>query len=401
MAKCWMSVAVVAFVVGGTALGQDPYLPIGQNKPAMMPEPIPCFASPQGMMPPQAAAAPDSPNSLPGDASNAWSDEYCPSCATYFDLGYLAMAREKLHRRPVAILDSSNVRNGIPDPVGQPVLDFHDIDPRFMQGVKATLGVHWDAYAFEVAGFHLAQDSSSKAVLNAGRVDTFFNVNGVVGPGAFPLGFEGENGLTIHDDAIKAHLKTALSSGEANFRWWPTYCGDMNWLVGVRYLDLYERAGIFIGNDVTTVDVNGRPNPVLQADYNATAHNRILGGQLGWEWTKPVTCWLAWTALVKGAWGPNFLDRDTRLTRGDGFPGPAGRATETNFSQLYEAGFYLDFFLTDNIHLRAGYNLLWIADVTNASDVLDFNLANTSGGRHDPHGSEMYHGPQVEFQFLF
>jgi hypothetical protein len=207
--------------------------------------------------------------------------------------------------------------------------------------------------------------------------------------------------MWLQADIIRTQLQTALANGELNFRFWPHVCGEINMLVGVRYLDIYERVGIFTGDDdLVSRDVAGNPNPVLQADYTATAHNRILGGQLGVEWNKPITWWLAYSMVVKGAWGVNFLDVNTALKRGDGFAGPAGHYSDTNFSQLYEAGFFLSFPLRDNIHVRAGYNLLWVLDITEATDVVDFNLANP-GGRHDPHGSSMYHGPSVEFQILF
>lgn len=409
MAKCWMSVAVIALAVAGTALGQDPYLPLQQAKPAVMPDPIPSSpampASGGAHMPmsqPFSMMPQDSPNSLPADIPNAWDEECCASPACYLQLGYFALMREKLNRRPVVLPD--NLNNGIdtgnlPDLTVAPIGDFHDISPRLSSGVRATVGVHWDSYALEASGWYVGQTEASRLYANPGRLTTFFNENGNINN--FPLGFEGDSGMWLQDDIIRTSLKTAMANGELNFRWWPQVCGEVNLLTGVRYLDLYERVGIFTGDDdLTNLDVNGRPNPVLQADYLATAHNRILGGQLGVEWNKPICCWLAFTMDIKGAWGVNFLDVDTALKRGDGLVGQTGHYSTTNFSHLYEAGFFFNFCLCDNVHVKAGYNLLWILDITEASDVVDFNLANVNG-RHDPHGSAMYHGPQVEFQFLF
>jgi hypothetical protein len=402
MARCWIGVALIAFAIEGTAFGQDPYLPLQQNKPAVMPEPTPCFESPLATMPPRPALMPDTPNSLPANTINAWCDEYCAPPAIYVELGYLGLMREKLHRRPVALPDNVNGgvdTGGLPDLTAAPVADFRDIEPRMGSGVRATVGCHWDSYALEASGFYIAQSQASKTYASIGRLDSFFNVNGNVF--VFPLGFEGNNGMWLQDDIIRTSLQTSLASGEVNFKFWPHVFGDVNLLVGVRYLDIYERVGIFAGDDdLTAVDVNGNPNPVLQANYTATAHNRIVGGQLGVEWNKPICCWLAYSMVVKGAWGVNLLDVNTQLTRGDGFQGPAGHYSTTNFSHLYEAGFFFNFPLMENIHVRAGYNLLWVLDITNATDVVDFNLANT-GGRHDPHGSSFYHGPSVEFEILF
>jgi hypothetical protein len=356
-----------------------------------------CAMPPAGAM----APAPDSPNSLPGDTINAWCDEYCSPPAFYLNVGYLTMVHDTLHGRPVALLDnaSNGVDTGNPDFAGPFTADFHDIDPRFMNGVKATIGVHWDTYALELSGFYLAQSTASRTYTTIGRLDSFFNVNGDFNNR--PFGFEGNNGMWLQDDIIRTRFKSALSSGEFNFRFWPHTFGEINWLVGVRYLDLYEKVGIYAGDDDLTVkDVHGNPNPILQADFTTTAHNHILGGQLGVQWDKPLTTWLATTILVKGAWGVNFVDVDSNLTRGDGFQGPSGHHSETDFSHLYEAGFFLNVPFCDSVHVRAGYNLMWVVDITEASDALDFNLANT-GGRHDPHGWTFFHGPSVEFQFLF
>jgi len=154
MRKCWIGVAMIAFAAAGTALGQDAVLPLQQNRPAVMPEPIPCFDSPVGNAAPRPAAAPDTPNSLPGDTMNAWCDEYCSPPALYFQLGYFSLVRERLSRRPVAIPDNVNGgidTGGLPDLTVKPIADFHDIDPRFMNGTRATLGVHWDTYAVELS----------------------------------------------------------------------------------------------------------------------------------------------------------------------------------------------------------------------------------------------------------
>src|SRR5437867_3985797 len=95
MAKWWTSALAVTFAVAGVALGQDPYLPVGQSKPEVMPEPIPCFGSPAApTMPTPPAAAPDTPNSLPAGTINAWCDEFCAPPMVYFQLGYFALMRQ-------------------------------------------------------------------------------------------------------------------------------------------------------------------------------------------------------------------------------------------------------------------------------------------------------------------
>jgi hypothetical protein len=270
---------------------------------------------------------------------------------------------------------------------------------RLNHGVRATLGYHWDSHALEVGGFYLSQSSSAKLVANPGHLDSFFTINGNFNNR--PLGFEGNNGLWLQADLMRIRLQTAVGSGEVNWRWWPEQNSTFNVALGVRYVDFYERFSFFTDDDGLTVrDIFGNPNPRLQATYATTAHNRIAAPQFGLEWNQPISCWLAFTMAAKGAWGANFLDVDVNLKRGDGFQRPTGHRSDTIFSHLYEAGFFLDFGLLERMRVRAGYNLLWLVDVAEAVDQLDFNLANRTG-RVNNHGSAFFHGPSVEFQFLF
>jgi hypothetical protein len=88
------------------------------------------------------------------------------------------------------------------------------------------------------------------------------------------------------------------------------------------------------------------------------------------------------------------------LKRGDGFTAPPGHRTETHFSHLYETGFFLDFCLHERARLRAGYNLMWVLDIAEASSQVDFNLAHQAG-RFNNGGSVFYHGPSLELHLLF
>src|SRR5262249_43483777 len=122
-----------------------------------------------------------------------------------------------------------------------------------------------------------------------------------------PLGFEGNNGMWLQADVIRTRLQTAVGSAEVDYRCWPLLHTGWNVALGVRYLDLYERFSFYTGDDDLTVrDINGRPNPRLEATYATTAHNRIVAPQLGFEYNRAFNCWLAFSATAKGAWGANF-----------------------------------------------------------------------------------------------
>jgi hypothetical protein len=401
MTKWSMAVALVALGVVAGARAQDPPVPF-PGGPSTMTDPLPCYPS---VLPSAPARLPvgDSPNSLPADTSNAWcpDDSDCPA-ACYFYSGYMGLMRQKMKNGPVAVLDlaSGGVDTGnVPPPTSPLAADFHDVNPRLNDGARATLGYHWGTHALEASGYYLSQNSSSKVYEAPGLLSTFFNTNGVVQN--FPNGFGGDNIMWLQDDVIRTRLQTALGSGEVNYRWWLGPDSTFSWLVGVRYLDLYERLGIYMGDDDITVrDINGNPDPNLEATYSVTAHNRILGGQLGFEWSKACCCWMAMTCNFKGAWGVNFLDVTTHLRRGDGFEAFTGGRSEQVFSHLYEAGFFLDFRLMENARLRAGYTLLWAVQVAEATRQVDFNLGNPNGAV-DNNGDIFYHGPVVELQLLF
>jgi Putative beta barrel porin-7 (BBP7) len=406
MAKAWMSPALLTVVLTvAPAAGQEPYMP-GQGNSDATANALPCLGSPTGGLP-SGGMDQFSANSLPSDLPNAWDmPKPKPACpdppVLYGSLGYMGLLRQRLGHGAAAVIDnaSGGVDTGNPPPPGAPLgPDFHDIHMRFNNGERVTLGFHCDGQAFELSGFYLSQNSSAKMFANPGSLDSFFNVGGNFN--AAPLGFEGDNGLWLQADVMRLRLQTAMGSAEANYRCWPSADSSFSWLVGVRYLDLYERFSFYTGDDdLTVLGTNGLPDPTKQATYSVTAHNQIVAPQLGFEWNRPINCWLAFTMSAKGAWGANFLTVDVNLKRGDGFQGPHNGRSQTLFSQLYETGFFLDFCLCEKARLRAGYDLMWVADVAEALGQFDYDLSHTSG-RTKNNQTIFYQGPVVELHFLF
>jgi hypothetical protein len=396
MARAWIGVALLGLALTASRIAaQQTYSP---NKGDLEPtvDPVPSMT---GVPPPTDHG---SPSSVPPSASGAWDNPAAsPGHVLFYGgIGYMALQRQRLGHGAAAVLDtaSGGVDTGNPPPAGAlQAADFHDIGMNWNNGLRGTLGVFHDDRAFELSGFYLFQNSSAKTYANPGRLDSFFNVNGNFS--AAPLGFEGDNGMWLQADVMRLRLQTALGSAEANYRWWP--CPQFSWLLGVRYLDLYERFSFYTGDDdLTVLGTNGRPDPTREATYYVTAHNQIVAPQLGFEWNRPLTCWLDFTMSAKGAWGANFLTVDVNLKRGDGFMAPHSGRSQTLFSHLYETGFFLDFHAGERARLRAGYNLMWVVDVAEALGQFDYNLAHTSGRTKD-NQSIFYHGPLVELSFLF
>jgi hypothetical protein len=395
MRKGWIRAALLGLgLMANPAAAQTPLLP-GQGNPEPLADPLPSLSGASAGVP-SPGMDQSSPNSLPANLPNASSPPPPPEPGSFYaGFGYMGQERQRLGHGAAVVLDtgSGGVHTGTPPPPGAPLFgDFHDLDIRYNNGVRTTLGYYCDGQAFELSGFYLSQNSSAKEYAHAGSLDTFFNVNGSFT--TFPLGFEGDNGMWSHADVMRLRLQTAQGSAEANYRCWALDY-DFSWLIGVRYFDLYERFGFYTGDDDLTL-----PNPTTQSTYFVTAHNQILAPQLGFEWNRPICCWLAFTMTAKGAWGANFLTVDVNLKRGDGFQGPHGGRSQTLFSQIYETGFFLDIGLPKCGRLRAGYDLLWLADVAEALGQFDYNLAHTSG-RTKNNESIFYQGPVVEWSFLF
>jgi hypothetical protein len=402
MSKARIGVALVGLALMGTPVAaQAPSLPDPGQMGAMT-DPLPCVTAPPGGAPSMSSEH-GTANSLPAGLGNAWDAPPGPEpAALYGSIGYLGLQRQRLGHGAAAVFDttSGGVDTGNPPAPGAPeAADFHDLRMNWNNGFRATVGYHCDNQAFELSGFYLSQNTSAKTYADPGRLDSFFNVGGNFT--SAPLGFEGTNGLWLQADVMRLRLQTALGSGEANYRCWIGANSDLSWLIGIRYLDLYERFSFYTGDDdLTVLGPNGQPNPTTQATYSVTAHNQILAPQLGLEWNHAINCWLAFTVTAKGAWGADFLTVDVNLKRGDGFAGPHNGRSQTLFSHLYETGFFLDFRLMDCARLRAGYNLMWVVDVAEALGQLDYDLSHTSGTTKN-NQTIFYQGPSMELQFKF
>jgi hypothetical protein len=366
------------------------------HQPMFAHEPVP-LQGPQFCPAPQGPGVPPSAFSLPNDGSpNAFSEDDRTNReqhGCFFYAGGMALMRERLGKAPLAYRSTGGVPGIDTGTVGitraPRLLDFNDVRPDFAYGVRATAGYREGNCAFELSGFYVPQREFFRVVAAPGSLDLPF--------GAFnaPLGFQGDNGLWLQSDLVRLSVETTMASGEGNFRFGPG--PGFEWILGVRYLDLAERLTVFTDDD----GILAQPaNPALMASYSVRAHNRILGGQFGFEFAHPLVSRVALSGSVKGAWGVNFLDVNHLLQRGDGFVGFNNERRETLFSHLYEAGLFADVLLTDQLRIRGGYQVLWLVNVPETRSQVDFNLANPMGHR-DNAGSIFYHGPMFELQFAF
>jgi hypothetical protein len=262
-------------------------------------------------------------------------------------------------------------------------------------GVRATVGYAWDNQAIELSGWWLGlSDSFAIAAAPNSLSLPFNNFNSAV---TFPKGFEGDNGMWLQADLVRASLQTSIGNGEINYRWGPHLGSRCEWLVGLRYMDLQERLGIYTGDDDLTVVP---ADPFRQATYAVWTHNRLLMGQLGFEGHLCVAPFLELSAMFKGAWGVNFVDIDTSLQRGDGFPGPSSHFSDTTFGHMYEIGVFADWIIGQNIRIRSGYEVMWLLHVADPVDQVNFDLSNFAAPRN-VNGSVFFQGPVIEVQVMF
>jgi hypothetical protein len=387
MAKWWMGAALLASWLGQPILARAQYLPVGECPPAQE-EPMPLVG---GAPPPPTAACPPDLTLSPNRPSAFGPDEeyncgpcqgFGEGCAWYVGAGSIGLTRQGLGHLAVATAtapDGSQVLAEDTSSVGVERVNF---------GVKATVGYRWDCHAIEASGFYIPQASTSHGQVNPGALNLPF-VN-------FPDAFGGSGFSLTGTDAVTQDYQTTLASAEVNYRYQPFQGYGLELLGGVRYLDLRER--YILQNNSTGFSMP----PTVPADvitYSTRTHNRIVAGQFGIDWEHPLLRWLAFGANVKGAWGANFLDADVSLERGDGLE-QIGHRSRTKFSQIYEAGLYLDLYLCDRARIRGGYNVLWAVGVAEPLNVLSFDLSQVNGQMGD-NGTVFYHGPSLELHLLF
>jgi hypothetical protein len=392
-----VALTAVAMCQGAATQAQNP-LP---TKGSLPPEPAPIsLTEPAVQSPPvypQTGPGCTPDLSLPASVPGAFTDRCeAPEHGFYVHVGAQALQRQHLGHLPVAVFDpNSAVDTGIvPLPINLAVAhDINSVTPNMSWGPRFTLGYLSDEQAIELTGFYLSQNTSSATTTAPGRLDAFF-----FNP---PVGFEGDNGLWLQADQIHTQLRTAVGSAELNYRYWNKAVREAEVILGVRYFDLDERLGITTDDDGQTVrDILGRVDLTRVATYNVRTHNRLVAPQLGFEWDLDIFCWLSSALIAKGAWGVNFSDVHINLERGDGLVGFAGSRNETVFSHMYELTAALDVHFLERMRLRFGYTALWLLNVPVVGDQVDFNLANPEG-RHNDSGSVFFHGPMIEFQFLF
>jgi len=192
--------------------------------------------------------------------------------------------------------------------------------------------------------------------------------------------------------------ESRLHNIELNLRHW--YNPYLSTLVGFRYVYIRDKFGFYSLDDNTTVPFG--PGFGL---YQVNTKNHLLGLQVGADASYPVF----WNNLLVGVRGKSGLFINSAKQSSRFFNNPTGGGPITDaitdedgnrLAGLIEVGAYITYWVTPNIAVRGGYDLIYVAGLALAPENLD-NSPLPLNARTDlkDNGDIIYHGPSVGIEF--
>jgi hypothetical protein len=327
----------------------------------------------------------------------------------YGKIGYIGLKRESLPRTPLItvepefVFDFSDPFNPVTRPstdgdgdstlgFNPVVFDLNGLSPRLNQGLQFALGLQEadNGVMWEIGGFYISNSQRRSTFLLPGRLDSPY-----INP---PIGFEGNLGLWTNADFMQVTFNNSVWSGEANARFFGVcWKGlDINYLVGLRYIKLYERMSHFTIDD----DIQfGIDDPFTRATLNWKGENDMFGAQVGFSLIQRFSNFLSVSYDQKVAFLANASQASQSLVRGDGFVGYDVSHTSWRFGQAYEGGLYLDV-AGGNFRVRAGWDLKIYTGVSAADRQFTYDL-QAGPNMHRTSGTILYHGPSASVEFVF
>ena len=201
-------------------------------------------------------------------------------------------------------------------------------------------------------------------------------------------------------DLVRVSWLSQVGSGEFNYRAWNSAVEGFELILGVRWLGVRDRLSIFTDQLALTDGVD----LLNQAKYTASTLNNLVTFQVGTEYSFPCSIsqmgWIWFTGMGKAAIGPDFVQRNFSLSRGDGSTAFAEQRSDIEVGGVFELDAFVDFHLAERIRLRAGYQCLWATGISNPAVQASFNLAN-QGMRKLDSSSAFWGGPVAELELLW
>ncbi|MCS7166553.1 MAG: hypothetical protein RMI91_13370 [Gemmatales bacterium] len=189
-----------------------------------------------------------------------------------------------------------------------------------------------------------------------------------------------------------------LHNVELNLRQW--YSPYLSTLVGFRYVYVRDKFAFFSFDD-PGVPIGG-PGFGL---YQVNTKNHLLGLQIGADGSYPVL----WDNLVLGIRGKAGLFINSAKQTSRFFNNPTGEGPITDaitdedgnrLASLVEVGAYVTYWITPNIAVRGGYDLIYVAGLALAPENLDNSpLPLNARSNLKDNGDIIYHGPSIGVEF--
>lgn len=397
MKRWWMSLGLAGWLGCATLVPAQSFLPspvgaariidptptapstVNDKYPPLVDGPITPKIAPPG--------PPDSLSLPVGHTSAFMADSFGQDQGVFVHLGTIALFRQTLGGSWPAFQDltGSPANNPLalqPNRVGPPLQGFNDISTPLRWGMRGSLGYFWAGQTLEATfwGIFQGQDTLTTNSPN-GIYSFFFNP---------PAGFDQH--IWLEASKLTTQFSWSLFNSELNYRYASASVLEMEIILGVRWVSLRERISVATSEFQPALPVN-------TATYSVETRNNLVGPQIGWEWVrnlKIVTVGFTGKAAVAA----NFDSIQTSLVRGDAYRGFDFHRSSLPLAGIFEATAFVDLIMTERMHVRGGYTALWLTGVSKAVDQVDFNLGNPIGHTND-NGSEFFHGPSVELQFVF
>lgn len=291
------------------------------------------------------------------------------------------------HYAAVDVLYMTN--DNLQNYVGVAPFTVSDYDYEF--GVRATLGTVPDCHhgyeATFVGPFRWRSDATAGAVgTNLTSVVVVAPFDPLNPPNPLPLEWDVNLNSFANATAQFQRFEAEMNSFELN----RTLIGweVIKLLYGVRYIQ-YDEEFLY-----STVSPDG-PG-ALQSEVE----NRMIGGQLGIEMTYPVTCRL-WTDFRGRAGAYANFAENVFLLENAGVLEVGNTDDTTELAGVFELGGGLRYYLTNNLHIRAGAELWYIAGVASATDQFTSVIRSSTGSRTDVDDDVFLFGVNAGLEWKF
>ncbi len=305
-----------------------------------------------------------------------------PCCTIYGQVQALFLTRgSRFSHQPIVV-------NAFPGATTT-FLSTSNINPDFTPGVQATFGMPiGGGRALELDYFSLFPGNASAVVANS--------------VGGFMLNGDAGGNVFQNMDRVAVQYTSWINSFALNF---PCCCGccdvccdeccspevrsqSFSWFAGFRYLNFGDRLNI--------AAQGAGQFPGEQGAYRVRTTNNLYGAQLGARMRR-TRGRFGWDATGQAGIYGNDAQQSQLVTD---FPAgsPALRNVSTSkagvafVGQGNLSGLYA---LTNVWNLRAGYNVIWIEGLAQATDQLNFNFASSSGNQVNNNGGVFLHGVNI------